>query len=351
MSEKITAPQFQPLSGNNLVEKESFLPMLHGKATDSMAEMTARVLEENKLNNTGVIDTGNAKLIIDKFAELTGTLGVSTHKLLSTAVAEFTHLNHIGNKNREVNYTAVNIPLKEYAMRCGYDVEKHITSTIEEEQKETKRVKGVLDNARKKIRKDLSLLFSSSLSWREKFRGKQENFMDIRLVEAKGIRKGYILIKFTQTFAQYLIKLPLTQYPIALLKIDERNSNAYIMGLKMSQHFNLDNNQLRGTAQLLKVKTLLASTTLPTVEEVRKQRASWETRIKEPFENSLDALTACGLLENWEYSKAKGESMTDDEATKFSSYERWSETLVKFTLQDAPNHHSRLESKTRKNSK
>lgn len=345
INNKIKAPQIHLQETERLQESSRYLPMLHGKATDSIATMAKSTIVENKLNNTGVVDTGEVRLVIDKFTELSGTLGVSTHKLLSTAVASFTGLNHTGNKAREANHTVVNIPLKEYALYCGYGVEEHTTETPEEAKAEAIRAENALKNARKKINKDLAILFSSSLSWREKVRGKQGDYVDIRLIEAKGIKGGYITIKFSQTFSEYLVKLPMTQYPVTLLAVDERNNNAYSMGLKMAEHFNMDNNQRRETAQLLKVKTLLAYTTLPSIDSPTVKRVGWENRIKEPFEKSLDALTACGLLEDWEYSHAKGGAMTDEEATTFSNYEEWAETLVHFTLKDAPDHTERLEAR------
>jgi hypothetical protein len=326
-------------------EKESYLPMVHGKATDSIATMAGSDIIENKLNNTGTISSGAVKLVIEKFNELSGTLGVSTHKLLSTAVVSFTALNHTGNKERKANFTTITIPLKEYALQCGYDVEEHAKTAPEEQKKETKRVQNALCNARKKINKDLAIMFSSSLSWTEKVRGKKGDYIDIRLIEAKGIRNGLITIRFSQTFAEYLIKLPLTQYPVALLGVDERNNNAYVIGLKMTEHYNMDNNQKAKTAQLLKVSTLLENLDLPTIATVTKNRNSWEKRIKEPFENSLDALTKCGFLSDWRYSFSKGVEMTDEEATSWESYEKWADTLIYFTLKDAPDHTARLEAR------
>lgn len=325
-------------------ERESFLPMLHGKATDAIATMAGEMVTENKLNNTGVIEAGEVKLVIEKFNELSGTLGVSTHKLLSTAVAGFTSLNHTGTSKRTASFNGVTIPLKEYALRCGYDVEEHPTASPEEEKKEALRAKRQLDNARRKINKDLAIMYGASLTWSERVRGKQGDYIDMRIIGAKGVRNGNIQVYFSQHFAEYLIQLPLTQYPVALLGVDERNNNAYSMGLAMAEHYSMDNNHIKGTAQLLKVKTLLALTDLPSIEKVRALRVSWSGRIKEPFENSLDALTACGLLEDWRYSKSKGEELTDEEAN-FTSYEEWEDTLVQFTLRNAPDHTARLEAR------
>lgn len=326
--------------------QESYLPMLHGKATDALAVMSGHKITENKLNNTGAIEAGEVKLILNQFTELSGTLGVSTHKLLSTAIANFTGTNHTG-KAKDLRALRVFIPLKEYAKKCGYDIEPHLVETMtpEEQEKEAKRAENALKNARKKIKKDLMLLTSSSLYFEESVKGKQGDFTIANILGKGSISKGNIVIEFTLSMGEYLIQLPLTQYPIALLSIDERNNNAYIMGLKMTEHYNMDNNHIMKTAQLLKVRTFLRLTTFPTISTVNKNRNRWEDRIKEPFERALDALTQCGLLSDWRYSHSKGVEMTDEEATSFITYEEWESTLVHFTLADAPDHTARLEAR------
>lgn len=328
--------------------KETYLPMLHGKATDAIASMAGQPLEKNKITNTASITRQEVKLVLDTVTKLAGTLGVSTHKLLSTAIANFTANNHTGSGERKLRTLEASFPLKEYAFRCGYDVKEHETHTPEEVEKEKKRAKNALDKARKKVNKDLNILYRASISWKEKVRGKEQDYEDVRIIQGKGIRTGIIKITFSNRFAEYLLKLPLTQYPPALLGIDERNQNAYTMALKMSEHFNLDNNQRKGTAQLLKVKTLLQYTSFPDVNHPTVKKTGWKARIKEPFEIALDALTACGLLEQndgWYYCKSKGIRLTDEEAYNFISYENWAETLIHFTLIDAPNHTARLEAK------
>lgn len=338
---ELTAPAL--LSPEEPIEQSSeFLPVLHGKATDAIARMSGSKPTPNPLNNTASIESGEVKLIIKSLDTLSGTLGVSTHKLLSTAIAGFTALNHTGTgKDRSFREAKVAISLKDYAIKCGYDVIEHPTDTPEEAAKEAKRAKNALDNFRKKVRKDLELLFNASISWKDNIKGKEVDFADIRILGGKGIKAGYINLEFTVSIAEYLIQLPLSQYPQSLLLLDERNDNAYNIGLKMSEHYSMDSNQKIGTAQLLKVKTLLEYTNLPTLATIKKQRTSWEARIKEPFETALDALTACGLLEDWRYSHSKGAEMTDEEAD-FSNYEEWVEALVYFTLRNAPNHAPRL---------
>lgn len=337
------------------VEPESsFLPVLHGKATDAIAKMTTKssLLQVDPITHSGEIATGKkgseVKGVIKNIDKIAGSLGVSTHKLLMTGVAQFTDINHTGAKAREVKQTEVKISFDEYAKRCGYDIEPHEVQTPEEKKKEANRVKSARKNARKKIDKDLELLYNFSLSWKEKVKGRDGDYTDVRLIDKKGIQSGYITMNFSKDFSDYLAQLPINQYPVALLGLDERKPNAYSIGLKLSNHFNTDNNIGKGTAQLLKVKTLLEYTDLPSIEEVRASKKSWEERIKEPFEKSLEALVACGLLEEgdgWYYCHSKGVRLSDEEAQHIDSYEVWEEILVKFTLRDAPDHRDRLEAK------
>lgn len=333
-------------------DKASFLPMVHGKSTDALAGMVGMPIEVDRGNDTGVVKKGTTRLVIHGFDTLKQkrTLGVSTQKLLCTAVAKFTELNPTGTntKERRVRFPDVYIPLMEYALDCGYDVAERETATEEEAKAESLRVKRLVDNARRKVKTDLGLLFSFAMTWEEEAKGKTKDYLDIRLIERQGIHNGYIVIGFSQSYCESLIDLPLTQFPRALLAVDERNIHAFRLGYRMSVHSNMDSNIKKGTAGLLKVKTLLGHTSLPDISTVRKGRKSWEERIKEPFEKSLEALMACGVLEDWEYSKRKGDLMTDEEAS-FTGYEAWAESLVHFTLKNAPDHTARLQARADEN--
>lgn len=336
--------QSVPSLSDKSTEQVHFSPMLHGKATDAISQMRNDQLIINDITGIATVKNGDVTLSLDDFNSFIGTLGVSTHKLLSTAVTQFTNLNHTGEK-RQLRQLRVIIPLKEYAKKCGYDVNEHPENDSPEAiEKEKKRVKTVLDNVRRKINKDLNILFGASISWKEEIKGNERNFLDVHIIGSKGIKSGNILIEFTASMAEYLICLPLTQYPEALYRLDERNQNAYSIGYKIATYFSMDNNQIRGTANLLKVETLLKNTSLPTYEEVQeKDRGHWEQRIKEPFENALESLVKCGFLEDWRYSYSKGAELTDKEAENISDYQTFSQLFVYFTLKNAPNHIARIE--------
>ncbi len=321
-----------------------FLPMVHGKATDAIAQMTSKGKKVNPLTGSLTIEEREVKLVLQKFNDIAVTLGIKVHKLLSVGIAEFTASNNIGGKEDQALTYGVCIDLNEYAKKCGYNVTPHIQAGASPEAiaVEEKRANNALKEARKKIKEDLQALSSSRISWNESLKGKKSgDYVDIAIIGSHSIRKGFIYMVFDPVFAHYLTRLQITQYPQALLAIDPRKSNAYNIGYAMSLHYNMDSNQKIGTAQLLRVSKLLEYTDLPTIATIRKQRTSWEARIKEPFETSLDALTECGLLEDWRYSHSKGVELTDEEAD-FSNYEEWASTLVHFTLRNAPNHAPRL---------
>lgn len=342
-------------------QNATFFPTVHGKATDIIARMSSRGLATDPFTGDLSIDKDDVIMTIEAFNKLAGAIGIGAHKLLMAGLINFTANNNISKGegySGKINYE-VSIPLKEYAKRCGYEVDPVISkkTTEAEASKEKKRAANALKDARKKISKNLEILANSSLTWKEKVKsttkgkdGKEKikyldrDYVKVSIIGTRGIKDGYISMVFDPVFSKYLLMLPVTQYSAALWPIDERNSNAYNIGLKLCEHYNMDSNHIRKTAQTLKVQTILEYTNLPSIDTVREQHLSWQDRIKEPFEAALDTLTG-GLLKDWKYCHAKGVDLTDDEAS-FKDFETWKETRLQFTLKDAPDHSARLQKKT-----
>jgi hypothetical protein len=320
------------------------MPMYHGKATDALATLSSKDITANPIADKAVLQTeaGDYKIVIQDFSKIKGKLSVNTHKLLSAGIAEFTQINNYGGG--AVN-PKVTIPLNEYARLLGYEIDERPTDSPEAAAKEKKRAQEAVKTAKKRIRQDLELLQAMRWTWQEKVRGKGADFDSILLLERVAIRKGYIIMEFGRNMAEYLKQLPLTQYPQGLLAIDARSENAYRLGLKMAEHYSIDNNQIRGTANRLRVSTLLSVTGLPTMEmlqqEIPDDSRHWDRRIKEPFETALDRLTG-KVISSWEYVKAKGEPLTDAEAYGITDYDTFTGLLVQFELLEAPDHEDRL---------
>ncbi len=150
-----------------------------------------------------------------------------------------------------------------------------------------------------------------------------------------GIKNGVIYFEFREEFTNYIkTKNYITQYPIKLFKLDNRNSNAYFLGRKLSYHSSLYNNQKKGTADIIKVKTLLKVCDLISYNQLKKTSGAVTQKIIDPFEKALDSLKE-GVLDQWEYCNAKKQPL-NDEQLKTLSYDAFIERYIKFTLKDKP---------------
>ena len=325
-------------------ETPSFWLMARGRATDALSFMSSKNAKIDRITGNATIEKFEVQLVILKLKELHASLGMSTDKLLSTAIASFTKKNDF--RHKKTIDRAVTIPLKEYARLVGYDVDEHTTNTPEEAKKEKKRAKNQLDNARKAIKKDLDIIQASTLSWKEPTRGNKEprDFARVSLVTFTGIINGEIKISFSPEIASYLAeKNSITQYPTKLLSLDNRKPTAYYLGRKLIEHYYMDSNQIRGTNDRLKISTLLEVTNLPSYEEVQKtDRGHWEERIKIPFEDALNDLKAIGVLKDYKYTHEKGVDLTEEEGYNITTYTMFSNLYLHFVPADKIDNTERL---------
>lgn len=324
-----------------------FMPMVHGKATDALAFMNSRNAKVDPITGEGTLNKFGVELAILKLISLQATLSPNTDKLLSTALATFTKRNDFRHLNGKEPNRRVSIPLKDYARLLGYEVDERETSTPQEAEREKKRAKNQLDNARKAVRKDLDIIHASTLTWEEPIRGKGRDFGRVSIVTYTGIKNGEIQIHFSPEIASYLAERNLiTQYPTKLLSLDSRKTTAYYVGRKLNEHYYIDNNQVRGTADRISIPALLAVTDLASYEEVQKKdRGHWQERIKEPLERALDELTAAQILKDWKYTHARGVDLTDEEAENITSYSDYSKLYLHFTLAGAADQADRIKAK------
>ena len=320
-------------------------PIPYSKPTDALAFISQKQASIDKISGDATIDRFSVQLRIEKFKSLKASLGVSTDKLLSTALAVFAQNNDFNKGSKTAHNRRVIIPLREYATMLGYDVEEHETSTPEEAEAEKKRAKHALDNARKKTKKDLDILYNLSFEWEEIIKGKIESFSSVRLLSAKGYKGGNIDITFTPEIADHLVSRGLiTQYNTGMLKLDERKPNAYYIMRKLEEHYNMDVNQRNNRNDRISILTLLEVTDLASYEEVQqKDRGHWIDRIKEPLEESLDYLTQEHLLKDWEYTHSKGVPLTEEEASNITDYSTFSKLYLKFKPATKIDHTERQE--------
>lgn len=121
---------------------QSYTTILNGKPQKALAAMVKTTPKKDVIVNTATFEKDGVKLLLSNFSELRGAaLGVSTHKLLSTAAALFSMQNHTGSKKnqnlgKDLRSVTISIPLMDYAKECGCDIELRETSSEEAAAKE-----------------------------------------------------------------------------------------------------------------------------------------------------------------------------------------------------------------------
>ena len=277
------------------------------------------------LVGTLTIDGAGICIEIERFADIGKAFGITTHKLLCAGLVWFAKSNNIGD-DRDNIQTTVKIPLKEYALLCGYN-----TKVQNEADKE--RAKNLLKFVRKQITKDLQLLLNSRrFAWAETTQGKKERY-DMKILTNAEIKSGYICMTFSQSFAKYLKHRRMTVFPEQLFAIDSRKANAYRIGQALAFQYHNRNNQRDGNANKMKVRTLLTYTCLPSIEVVREERhRTWKSRIKEPLEKALTELVNRKILTSWEYRATGATTPLSAEEVKNQTFDEWANTVIYFTF-------------------
>ena len=296
--------------------------MFSGKATSTLGKLktVGTFNEQQKTANVSGV-----KIISQNISQM----GVGEAKIFRYALAAFTQRNSTGTSNQKLNLRMF-LSLNDYAKATNTDI------STENGRK----------NFKKKLKKNLENLMEKhiSFSWTEDVRGKTKNYGGLSLISGYKISKDAITVDFSLGFAEYLVSLPtLVEYPRALYGVNDRNYNAFAIGEAMFQHYSINNNVIKGTEQMLSVQKILEVTSFPTYEKVKEEHHSWEYKIKEQLEKSLDHLYECGLIKDWCYSYAKGKKLTDEEAKQITSYEKFASLYIWYELNAYPEHKERAE--------
>lgn len=322
------APSIAPADQS---QPKLYVKMLTGTATQQLTKLSTHAVTPLIDNATGIatITDGDFKIFLSKYKELKGGLRISTCKLLDTCQIYLTAQNDYKEKDADkLNYTVL-IPIDDIMDLWGI-----------------KPSKPSKDKLRRKIDEDLETLYNLSLSWKERRRGGQpKDYEDKRVCIDKGIHKGVVKFSFHPDMAKYLVGAFITQYPLPILKADERNPNIYHIGKKLWRHYNFENNIINGTANILSVRSLLDECKdIPTYEQVLATDRAVDRRIITPFEKALNNQP---FKLKWHYCLSKGEPLPEDKK-EVADYEYFIGLYIWFEIEDAPDHTERIEEQKKK---
>lgn len=312
------------LKGNGQTDAASHLPMPWDTigGNEPQLEVTIGKLKMPELSQQ---ETQHILTGLEKF---NSSLSISAHKLLNTAIAGLI-AGYKDEKEIDIWKLRATFPVREYALRCGYDVDEHPTETEEEKIAETERAKTQLRSFACKVRKELDLLMDYSIQWEEKIKGKMKDFCIISAFSSVGLRDGTIRIEFSPLMAECLLKHPPVPYHESLLGIGEHNTDAYVMGLEIAKRDNIRRNQEPDMTGLLKVSALLDAVLITPADNTRKR-----------FESAMDSLVTCGFLAGWNY--VYDADAPENLEPSMTGYEKWSDTFVSFTIKKQPRHIAQL---------
>lgn len=276
-----------------------FSSMLQGKGTNKLTQISMKKTDPDVDGITGlaILTDGFFTVFIDKYNELTDGLRLSTHKLFDVFTIALTAQNTY--RTTGALETTVTIPLDEYMRKCGIP-----------------QTKASKDKTRRRVKEDLDILYNTSIEWSEPSGKEIKDYMKMRIITAQGIKNGKIIVSFSPEIVRYLTNAYIMQYPEGILKISEKNTNSYYLGKKLLLHHSINNNKLKGTANIISVRALLEATPeLPDYEEISKADRHLSRRIIEPFERDMNALSS---ILAWEYCNSGGEPLTDEQVNDFN---------------------------------
>lgn len=307
----------QKVTGQKLLVElhESYSAMLNGTATNKLMHINTNSIPPmlNIITGNATIEQGSLKIFIDKYSELKG-VRTSTLKLLDICTMYLTKQNNYRGKEKEV-ITGVSIPIEQYMKLCGIPF-----------------TKPSKDKTRCKIKEDLETLYHISLEWTESSGKYTKDFAKMRICDKVAISRGNITFNFSKEMAKYLTNAYIMQYPMELLKVDERNSNLYPLGRKILLHFSINNNKKKGTSNIISIKSLLeVCPDIPTYEKVMNEGRQLDQRIKIPFEKALNSLPFI----QWEYSNTKGIPLTEKQIIS-TDYKTFEHLYIRFEVMGFP---------------
>jgi len=133
---------------------------------------------------------------------------------------------------------------------------------------------------------------------------------------------GTYSIIFNVNFLKYLAKTYIMPFNVKIFQINlHKNPNSYQLARRLLLHHNM--NFSKSNANIISIKSLLESTSIPTYEQI-KSKGRLKQLIIEPFERDLNFLQTTNILQ-WNYS-----------GDVDYSYNKWIDSSIIFSLSNYP---------------
>lgn len=308
-------------------QKESnFQTVLRNAGTDAVNKVS--VSKSNlKIKETttgdGVINFDNVTLAIEGYYSDRIKSNILASKLFNFANMEALATNAVGQDF--TNDTNINLNLYDIASKIG----RNITS------------RSSKSNFKKEVLEALSILKRIEIKiTAEMIRNKDAhdrirstNLLNSFDYSTKGATKDIITLRFDPLFMEYLSMGYLMPFRKSLLKITDEAS--YRFHTELMRYFCMPKNHApRKKEQDTPVQARIVSLdtaigwigTWQTLEQVKEGDRAYSRSIVEPLEKILD--DESGAILKWEWCKAKGERLTEEEKDNIAKYDLLKDLFV-----------------------
>ena len=316
-----TSPRKLEISPPKEAGTASVRNILHNKGTAAVIKASAaRNKKEIQQYTTGsaYIDFEGVRVNIDDYflPKLNLKLTPLTSKLLQLMLVDATQL---------LNRNAVT----EIALRLNLaEVASDLDRNIESKQAKYK--------FKKEFFSALEVLSRINLRVEEELNGKSINIGKAHLLSSfmpSETEKDTTKVILGLEFLKYLSNGYLKSFDMNILKISDASSHQFHTAY--NNYVTMGNNLIATKSQkgpvkgkIFKVETAITwAAHLATIEDVKNSDRRYTQRILEPLEKILD--DEHGLIEKWEWCKAVGEKLTDEERANIGSYDILKDLYVK----------------------
>ena len=287
--------------------------ILQGKLTNAFQMLSTGSFYFDKFANNANAIINNVKFSADSLKTLPTPFKFDTivKRIFDIFILKLTHSVPYRKEmpdNDFKKFQRVSITLKEYMNYCN--IKSNKTRSIEQ----LRTALNVIGH--------ISVEFSDVHFIRKNKSESEYYFFKITDAVIRDKSTGTYSIFFNTVFLKYLAKSYIMPFNVKIFQINlHKNPNSYQLVRRLLLHHNM--NFSKSNANIISIKSLLESTSIPTYEQI-KSKGRLKQLIIEPFERDLNFLQTANILQ-WNYNNEID-----------YSYNKWIDSSIKFTLLNYP---------------
>lgn len=309
-------------------KESNFQPILRNAGTDAVNKVSvskSNLKLAEMTTGDGVINFDNVTLAIEGYYSDKIKSNILASKLFNFANMEALATNTVGQDF--INGTSINLNLYDIASKIGRDITKPYSKS--KFKKEVLEALSIL----KRIEIKITAEMLRGADAHDRIRS--TNLLNSFDYSTKGATKDIITLRFDPLFMEYLSMGYLMPFRKSLLKITDEA--CYRFHTELMRYFCMPRNHApRAKSQTSPVQARIISLhtaidwigTWQTLEQVKEGDRAYSRSIVEPLEKILD--DESGAILRWEWCKAKGERLTEEEKDNLAKYDLLKDLFIHF---------------------